>query len=67
MLNEVNEKGLSKSLNVKVKNYPGATSENILDKTDDFLEVKPECLLVHVRINYQNNNGQKSEEFISKY
>ena len=32
MLNGVNEKGLSMLHNVKVKNYPGATSEDILDK-----------------------------------
>ena len=41
MLNGVNQKGLSKSYNVKVKNYPGATSEDILDKIDDLLKVKP--------------------------
>ena len=43
MLNGVNEKGLSKSHNVKVKNYPGATSEDIIDKIDDLLKVKPDC------------------------
>ena len=34
MLNGLNEKGLSKSHNVKVKNYPSATSEDILDKIE---------------------------------
>ena len=29
MLNGVNEKELTKSHNVKVKNYPGATSEEV--------------------------------------
>ena len=48
MLNGVNEKGLSKLHNVKIKNYPGASSEDILDKVDDLLKVKPDCLLVHV-------------------
>ena len=56
MLNGVNEKGLSKSHNVKVKNYPGATSEDILDKIDDLLKVKPDCLLVHVGTNDLTNN-----------
>ena len=56
MLNGVNEKGLSKSRNVKVKNYPGATSEDILDKVDDLLKVKPYCLLVHVGTNDVMNN-----------
>ena len=51
VLNGANEKGLSKSRNVKVKNYPGATSEDILDKIDDLLKVKPDCLLVHVGTN----------------
>ena len=32
MLNGVNEKRLTKLHNLKVKNYPGATSEDILDK-----------------------------------
>ena len=37
MLNDMNDKGLLKSHNVKAKNYPGenypgATSKNILDK-----------------------------------
>ena len=56
VLNGVNKKGLSKSHNVKVKNYPGATSENILDKIDDLLKVKPDCLLVHVGTNDLTNN-----------
>ena len=56
MLNDVNEKGLSKLRKVKVKNYPGATSEDILDKIDDLLKVKPDCLLVYVRTNDLTNN-----------
>ena len=76
MLNGVNEEGLSKSHNVKVKIYPSATSQDILDKIDDLLKVKPDCLLVHVGTNDLTNNvnllnsvknRQKSEEFISKY
>ena len=53
MLNGVNEKGLSKSHNVKVKNYPG---EDILDKTDDLLKVKPDYLLLHVGFKDLTNN-----------
>ena len=56
MLNDVNEKGLSKSHNVKVKNYPGATSEAILDKIGDLLNVKPDCLLVPAGTNDLINN-----------
>ena len=77
VLNGANGKGLSKSHNAKVKHYPGATSEDILDKIDDLLKVKPDCLLVHVGTNDLTNNvnllnsvktnGQKSEEFFSIY
>ena len=56
MLNDMNKKGLSKSDNVKVKNYPGATSEDILDKLDDLLKVKPDCLLWHIGTNDLTNN-----------
>ena len=56
VLNGVNEKGLSKSHNIKVKNYLGATNEDILDKIDDLLNVKPDCLLVHVGTNNLTNN-----------
>ena len=47
-------KGLLKSHNVKVKNYPGATSGDILDKVDDLLKSKPDCLLGHVRNDIAN-------------
>ena len=56
MLNGVNGKGLSKSQKVKVKNFPGATSEDIFDKIGDLLRVKPDCLLVHVTTNDLTNN-----------
>ena len=57
MLHGVNEKGLSKSRNVKVKNYSVAASEDILDKIVDLLKVEPDCLLVHVGTNDLTNNG----------
>ena len=56
ILNSMNEKGLSKSHNVNVKSYPGATSEDILDKINNLLKVKPDCLLVHVGTNDLTNN-----------
>ena len=76
MLNIVYEKGLSKLHNVKVKNYPGATSEDMLDKIRNLLKVKLDCLLVHIETNDLANNenllnsvknSQKSEEFFTKY
>ena len=54
MLNGVNKKGLSKLHNVKVKNYPGATSEDILDNLGNLLNIKP--VLVHVGTNNLTNN-----------
>ena len=56
VLDGVNKKGLSKSHNVKVKNYPGAMSKDILDRIDGLLKVKPDCLLVHVGTNDLTNN-----------
>ena len=56
MLNGVNEKGLSKSHNVKVKKYPGTASEKILNKIKDLLKFKPACLLVHVGTKDLTNN-----------
>ena len=61
----------------KVKNYPGATSEDILDKIDDLLKVKPDCLLVRIGTNDLKNNVNllksakkmvnKMEKFVCKY
>ena len=51
ILTGVNEEGLSKSHSVKVKNYPSATSGDILDKIDNLLKVKPDCSLVYVGTN----------------
>ena len=56
VLHGVNKKGLSKSHNVKVKNYPGEISKDILDRIDGLLKVKPDCLLVHVGTNDLTNN-----------
>ena len=35
--NSVHEKGLSEAHNVEVKNYLEPTSDNILDKTDNYI------------------------------
>ena len=47
MLNNINSCGLSKSKEVKVLNYPGATSSNI---------DMPESLMVHVDTNVLRND-----------
>ena len=51
LLNVINEKGLSENHSVKVNNIPGRTSTAILDKLDDFLENKPDGLIVHASTN----------------
>ena len=56
MLNGVNEKGLSKSHSVQVKSYPGATSEDILDKKGGILKLKLHCLFLHAGTNDLMNN-----------
>ena len=38
LLNGGKEKGLSENHNVRIKNYPGATSEKIIEKVDDFMK-----------------------------
>ena len=51
LLNGIYEKGLSKNHGVKVNIIPGETSDAILDKLDDFLENKPDGLIVHAGTN----------------
>ena len=57
LLNAVNEKGLSENHSVKVNNIPGRTSNAILDKLDDFLENKPDGLIVHASTNDITKGG----------
>ena len=45
MLNNINDKVLSKSKNVDILSIPGATSGDIVGKIDDVLEGKPESLM----------------------
>ena len=45
MLNNINDKGLSKSKKVDILNIPGATSDDIVDQVDDVVEGKPESTL----------------------
>ena len=42
MLNNINSRGLSKSNKVAVSNFPGATSEDILDEIEDTLKTHPD-------------------------
>ena len=51
MLNNINSRGLSKSKEVDVLNFPGATNSDVLTKIDDVLNKKPASLIVHVGTN----------------
>ena len=44
----IHEKLLPKAHNIKLKNYPGATSEYILDEADHLVKSKPDRVLVHL-------------------
>ena len=55
MLNGLHEKGLSMNHKVKVKNYPGGTSETILDNIDDIVKNKPDFLIIHAGTNDLTN------------
>ena len=56
MLNSINSCGLSKSKEVDVLNFPGATSSDVLTKIDDVLNKKPASLIVHVGTNDLTND-----------
>ena len=62
MLKSIHKRGLSKQHTIKVKQFPGATTETILEKLENLLEPKPDMLIVHggtndlsKNINYLNN------------
>ena len=56
MSNNINSRGLSKSKEVDVLNFPGATSLDVLTKIDDVLNKKPVSLIVHVSTNDLTND-----------
>ena len=56
MVNGISEKGISVNLKVKIVNFPGGTSEKILEKLDDIIKEQPDDLIVHVGTNDLTNN-----------
>ena len=46
VLNNINSCGLSKSKKVSVGNFPGPTSEDILDEVEDTLKIHPDTQIV---------------------
>ena len=56
MLSNIHERGISKQHNVKVKNFPGATIETILEKMKNLLESKPDVLILRAGTNDLRKN-----------
>ena len=57
MLNNINSCGLSKSNKVSVSNFPGATSEDILDEIEDTLKTHPDTLsFMQIQITLQRTS-----------
>ena len=56
MLNNINSRGLSKCNKVPVSNFPGATSEDILNEIEDTLKTHPDTLIVHTGTNDLTKN-----------
>ena len=59
MLNGTSEKGLSRAHNVKVTNFPGRTSDKIVEKLDDLIKDKPNDLVIDIGTNNLTNNVKK--------
>ena len=55
LLNGLHEKGLSRNHRVKVNNFPGGTSEIILENIDEIIKNKPDCLIIHAGTNDLTN------------
>ena len=55
LLNGLHEKGLSRNHRVKVNNFPGGTSETILENIDEIIKNKPDCFIIHAGTNDLTN------------
>ena len=51
MLNNINERGISKQHSVKVRNFPRATTERINGEIEDILQPKPDLIIIHAGTN----------------
>ena len=51
MVDNINGSGLSKSNKVFGKNFPGATSEKILEEMDEFIKEKPDSIVIYAGTN----------------
>ena len=51
MVNNINERGLSKSNTVLVKKFSGAANEKILEEMDEIIKEKPDYIMIHAGTN----------------
>ena len=51
MLNNINERGLSKNNNVRVRNHRGSTSEDLKDFANPIIKRRPDVLVIHIGSN----------------
>ena len=56
MVNNINERGLSKSNKVLVKKFPGTTSEKILEEMNEIIKEKPDSIIIHAETNDLSKN-----------
>ena len=65
LLNGISEKWLSRSHQVTFKNFPGGTSENVLEETENLIGDKPDCIIIHAGTN-DITNGIISSNSVKK-
>ena len=65
LLNGINERGLSKRHKVNVQNFPGGTSETILEELDTLVACNPDCIIIHLGTN-ELTNGINSLNSVKK-
>ena len=51
MSNKIRERGISKQHSVKVKNFPGTTTERINEEFNNILQSKPNLIIIHAGTN----------------
>ena len=65
LLNGISERGLSKPHKVNVQNFPGGTSETILEELDTLVASKIYCIIIHAGTN-DLTNGINSLNSVKK-
>ena len=66
MLQGVNEKRMSRKLNVKVRPHPGASIRDLYDHLNALLRKKPKYLILHVGTNDAANINTSSEDLYDR-